>query len=88
MVVKNVRITDTKVVAAGKSGPSHYEIVGDNGAGRVGASQTWTTTSEELYRAAASCEGSDSRFTVTCHTAKSADGKREVLVITGLEAAN
>lgn len=86
-VVRNVRITDTKVVQGKDGAGLHYEIQGDNAAAgsKVAATQTWLTPDEELYRAAASCEGSDSRFTVTCHTAKTKDNKKTFLVITGLE---
>jgi hypothetical protein len=87
-VLKNVRITNTAMVVdnAKQGGGTRYEIQGDTAAaGKPGATQTWVTHDEQLYRAAASCEGTDSRFSVTWHTAKTKDGKKEFKVITGLE---
>jgi hypothetical protein len=89
-VTKHVRITDTKVVdRRNQGGGISYEIFGNAGeAGQVGLEQVWWTEDEQLYRMAASCEGSDSTFSVTWHTAQTAKNKKDIRVITGLEAAH
>lgn len=89
-VVRNVRITNTALVDKKRQGNnSYYELQGVTAdVGTVGATMTWLTQDEQLYRAAASCEGAESRFDVTYHTAKTKDGKKEFKVITGLQAAD
>jgi phage recombination protein Bet len=84
-VTKKVRIDNTAVIDKKKYGVEVYEISGiaDPGIGSV-----WLTTSFELYRQAASCEGTGSKFHVSWHQAKVKDGAKDktVKVITGLEA--
>ena len=90
LVTKKVRITNTEMVPQ-KDGPPHYDITGTLTESGKQTEYVWRTTDEQLYRMAASCEGSESLFNVTWHNASIKGAKvkdqRVVKVISGLAAA-
>lgn len=68
-ITKNVRISEQLYIGKSKiSDKPYYEVKGEEMVnGRARAGHTWVTQDEQLAKMSASCEGTESLFTITWH---------------------